>query len=67
MLCKIHNITINIISYETLEVKDTVHVSQMNEVKPESIVKAQKRHLCSQQNHRISDRVWKQTFMIKQS
>ena len=42
-LCKICGITIIITSYEAWKVKDIVHVSQINEVKTESIVNSQKR------------------------
>ena len=66
-LCKIHGITIIITSYEAQEVKYTVHVSQINEVKTESIVNSQKRQFqeaspSSQKNHRISDRIWEKIF-----
>ena len=52
-------------SYEAWKVKDTVHVAQIHEVKPGNTVISMKPRLCSQQNHRISGRIWTQPFMVK--
>lgn len=58
-LCKIYDITVIIRNYEAREVMDIVHVLQINEVKPGSIVNGQKR---KKERKKTQDILWSPTF-----